>query len=107
MTSQDVQDGDLVLRIAYVDWDAPTGNGKTGDVVHFSNSDLALVLNPTNARAIARLHGDDGDAWRGRWITLYYDPEVMYQDRKNGPLPEPPPRREPPSRGVDEEEAPF
>jgi hypothetical protein len=106
MTAQDVEAGDLDLQISYVEWDVPIGKD-TRDLVHFVGEDRCLALTPTNARALARLHGDDGDKWRGKWVTLYYDPKVEYQDRKvggirvrdrapsppaegNGPLPEPP-----------------
>ena len=125
MTAQDVKAGNLTLQISYVEWDVLMGK-ETRDLVHFVGEDRCLILNPTNARALARLLGDDGDKWRGNWITLYYDPDVEYQGEKkggirvrcatppptagNGPLPEPPPPRKPPARAVDaveEEEAPF
>jgi len=70
MTAQDVKAGNLTLQISYVEWDVLMGK-ETRDLVHFVGEDRCLVLNPTNARALARLLGDDGDKWRGNWITLY------------------------------------
>jgi len=41
-------------------------------VLHFKGQDLGLVLNKTNAKAIARALGsDETDDWLGRKITLY------------------------------------
>jgi hypothetical protein len=124
LTAQDVETGELILRIAYLELDADV-KGKIKDLLHFADDDRSLVLNPTNARQIARLHGDNPDNWRGKWITLHYDPDVMYQDQKvggirvrntvpatpagsNGPLPEPPPQREQPKRRDDfDDSIPF
>ena|SRR5215831_5058967 len=121
LTAQDVEKGDLTLQIAYVAWDEIV-NGKPKDVVHFINDDRALILNNTNAHRIAKLYGDDGDGWRGHWITLYHDADVEYDGKKtsgirvrqqaptlptegNGPLPDLPPR---PSRSEEmNDEIPF
>jgi hypothetical protein len=84
LTAKDVEEeGDLDLQIAYVAWDEEIGN-KTRDVVHFLNDGRALVLNATNARTVAKLHGDEADDWSGRWVTLFFDPDVEYQGRKDG-----------------------
>lgn len=38
--------------------------------VHFEGNAKPLVLNKTNARAIASLHGADAEDWKGKKITL-------------------------------------
>jgi hypothetical protein len=124
LTAQDVEDGELTLRISYLELDADV-KGKIKDVLHFASDDRSLILNPTNGRQIARLHGDNPDHWPGKWITLFYDPDVQYQDQKvggvrvrntvpatpaggNGPLPDPPPQREQPKRRDDfDDSIPF
>jgi hypothetical protein len=40
-------------------------------VLYFVGHQRGLVLNVTNGLAIASLYGDETDAWRGRWVTLY------------------------------------
>lgn len=43
------------------------------------NTEKALVLNKTNAMAIAAQHGNEVDAWKGKAITL-----ILAQDRMGG-----------------------
>src|SRR5262245_16199528 len=76
--------GDLNLQIAYVAYDQNIAVNKTADVVHFTNDGRTLPLNQTTARAIAHIHGDEMDGWRGKWITLYLDPNVEYKGNKTG-----------------------
>lgn len=76
--------GDLNLQIAYVAYDATIGFDKTADVVHFTNDGRTLPLNQTTAHAIARIHGEEMDNWRGKWIALYLDPDVEYRGQKTG-----------------------
>lgn len=47
--------------------------GKSEDkpVVRFVGKKKALVLNKTNARTIAKLHGNQTDEWVGKGVTLY------------------------------------
>lgn len=48
--------------------------GKTKDerpILYFLKADKGLVLNKTNANIIAKLYGDDTDAWEGQQIELY------------------------------------
>lgn len=40
-------------------------------VIYFDDCDMGLPLNKTNALAIAELHGDETNEWRGKQITLY------------------------------------
>ena len=50
------------------------GRGKdmeTKIVLEFKGQKKKLALNKTNAKSIAKLHGDDTDDWVGKKITLY------------------------------------
>ena len=40
-------------------------------ILHFEGKDRGLVLNKTNARAIARRHGPTMDEWIGKEIQIY------------------------------------
>ena len=40
-------------------------------VIVFDETDKPLILNVTNARAVARLYGADTDGWIGKAITVY------------------------------------
>jgi hypothetical protein len=113
--------GDLNLQIAYVAYDASCGFDKTADVVHFTNDERTLALNQTTARAIACIHGEEMDEWRGKWITLYLDPGVEYQGKRTGGIRVrevvgngggaavivPPPSKQPPSKPDFDDEIPF
>jgi len=74
---------DVILQISSVDFDQQVGD-KNADIVRFKNDERSLILNQTNAQTIASLHGDDTDEWIGKWITLFFDPEVEYFGKKEG-----------------------
>lgn len=44
-------------------------------VLYFENAERGLMLNKTNALAIASLHGEETDAWLGRRIRLFESSE--------------------------------
>jgi hypothetical protein len=85
LTAEDVKGGSLDLQIDYVELGVPIKNKKS-DVLHFLNDECLLVLNFTNAHAIARMFGDDCDQWHCCWITAVYDPNVEFEDKKVGGL---------------------
>jgi hypothetical protein len=66
----DVIDGELTLTIKRI---ALVKLGPTDEKwsLFFRETTKGLVLNKTNATAIARQFGDDSDRWMGRQITLY------------------------------------
>lgn len=43
-------------------------------VLHFEKAEKRMVLNKTNATAIAALYGNETNAWAGKRITLYATP---------------------------------
>ena len=63
-------------------------------VLHFRGVDRPLVLNVTNARAIARVYGDDTDTWTGRPVTLFvadvqFKADIVRAIRISVPKPKP------------------
>lgn len=51
----------------------------------FAESDKPLVLNSTNIQLCERVFGsDDTDAWVGKKIVLYTDPNVSYAGKITG-----------------------
>ena len=73
LKASDVGDTDLELTIIAVD-EETIGQGSDADiksVVYFSETPKGLVLNKTNARAIASLYGDESDDWTDNKIRLY------------------------------------
>jgi hypothetical protein len=91
-------------------------------VLSFANTNKAMVLNKTNAAAIARLHGEETDDWRGKRIILCTR-EVEYQGtmmhalrvlsqkpeaHKTAPPPAPPVQAAPPPAELEEnDDLPF
>ena len=55
-------------------------NGDQKPVVYFADTKKGLVLNVTNARAIAQLAGDDMSNWSGMPLELFSTP-VSFQGR--------------------------
>jgi len=47
------------------------GRKETRPVIRFSDAEKKLVLNKTNATAIAGMYGNETDAWIGKKITMY------------------------------------
>ena len=73
LKASDVGDTDLELTIIAVD-EETIGQGSDAEiksVVYFSETPKGMVLNKTNARAIASLYGDESDDWAGNKIRLY------------------------------------
>ena len=68
----DLKNRPWVLSINAVE--VQTVDEKTGDqkpVVFFEKTGKGLVLNVTNANAIARLYGEEMNSWHGQVIELY------------------------------------
>jgi hypothetical protein len=68
LKSSDVEDGPMQVTIASVKPEELGGERKV--VATFSNSEKQLVLNKTNAKAIAKMYGNDTRSWLGKPITL-------------------------------------
>ena len=69
------QDKPVTVTISGID---PANTIKSADqrvidkpILHFEGKDRGLVLNKTNARAIARRHGPTMDDWIGKEIQIY------------------------------------
>jgi hypothetical protein len=59
-----------VLRIGAVERDK-LSDGSVKPVVKFEDEPMKLVLNRTNANAIATVYGNNTDNWMGKLIELY------------------------------------
>ncbi len=70
--------GDLTVTISGVK-QASVGDGEEKPCLVLSGS-KDMILNQTNAKQIANLHGNDIDKWIGCTITLYVT-EVMFKGR--------------------------
>ncbi|MDA2926321.1 hypothetical protein MYX78_03645 [Acidobacteria bacterium AH-259-G07] len=69
LKSQDLADGDLILTINSVE--AEEFQEKKKAVVYFEENEKGLILNRTNANAIAQLYGDVIADWPGERIQLF------------------------------------
>ncbi len=63
-------------------------------IIAFQNAKKALVANKTNTQRIAKLYGDETDAWVGKEITLYVD-MADFQGRAVEAIRVRPPKRDP------------
>ncbi len=70
LKAADFQGQDVTLMIVAVRME-PIGDDEEKPIVRFEEAKRGLLLNRTNARTIAELHGQDTDAWRGKRITLF------------------------------------
>jgi hypothetical protein len=70
----------MVLTIDRVEI-AEMQDGNRKPCLYFQEQDKGLVLNRTNANAIAAIHGDDTDAWSGHRVQLISVP-VEFQGKQ-------------------------
>lgn len=65
---------ELVVTIKAIKIEKVTGtNGEESNlpVVHFSGKVPKMVLNKTNAKTIAKMHGNEYEAWVGKAVQIY------------------------------------
>lgn len=67
--------GDVTVTIERVEMEAmhrpDSEDAENRPVLFFNGAKKGMVLNKTNAKTIAKLHGPDTDDWVGKKITLY------------------------------------
>ena len=78
LKADDLKGQTAQLTIDHVEMDDVGDDRKP--IAYFQGAKKGLVLNVTNARAIAALAGDDMNAWGGMPIELFSTP-VSYQGR--------------------------
>jgi len=89
-----------VLRIGAVERDK-LSDGSVKAVVKFEDEPMKLILNRTNANAIATLYGNNTDNWIGKLIELYptrtpFGSNMVDAVRVRAPGRRPPPDHLPP-----------
>ena len=50
-------------------------------MISFSETDKALVLNPTNCKALKDVYGSDSENWRGVQVELFTEPSSFGDGR--------------------------
>jgi len=70
---------DLLVQIDQVAFDVEIGE-KIRDVVEFQNDGRSLVLNRACGSVIAMLYGDVIEDWSGKWIWLFADETVKFNN---------------------------
>ena len=97
----------------------PDGSKRFELVLEFDNGAVKqMTCNKTNGKRIAAMHGDEIDDWKGKKITIFYDPNVEYGGEIKGglrvKLPEAAPTgkkaaflSENPAEGLPKDEIPF
>lgn len=72
LKASDIPDGrEVHLKIDTVQIESMETTGDEKPVLYFIDREKGLVLNKTNADAIASVMGDDTDQWRGKPIILF------------------------------------
>jgi hypothetical protein len=60
-----------IKSLAVEEMQTHDGKPERKPVLYFERATKGLVLNRTNAMAIAALYGDESDDWRGKRISIY------------------------------------
>lgn len=112
--ASDLQGRDVVLTIK--DVNPKKFDDGTKLVVDFEGTEKHLVLNKTNARRIAEMHGDDYTRWFGRRVVICTE-TVDFRGQAHQSIrvrvttspapPDPAPAPAPDPGGVDGDEIPF
>ena len=73
ITATDLGQTTAILRIRALTLEEVQGKDglKQKPVLWFHKAQKGLVLNKTNAKAIAKLHGDNIDGWTNKHVELY------------------------------------
>ena len=69
LKASDLQNEDVVFKIR--DVERKDFDDEPKPICWFEETTKGLVLNRTNFKSIAKLHGDDSDDWTGKLITLF------------------------------------
>jgi hypothetical protein len=83
--SADDLDGEVPVTIASIKFEKMKdndGNEQDKPVLFFLKTEKGLVLNKTNAKRIAEIHGDETDGWIGKKITLYQESVTAFGETK-------------------------
>jgi len=87
--------------------DRETGKSTTKPTVKFAGIEKPMILNVTNWRVIAALHGENSASWPNRWITLFVttteafgETHVVLRVRPTAPAPQAIPQAVPASSPV-------
>jgi hypothetical protein len=97
LSAADLKGQEVTCQIAKIKMEQMS-DGEEKPVLYFVGAEKAMVLNKTNARTIAQLHGDDYDVWPGKRIILFAVPvefggQMTMGVRvkpSSGPYPDPP-----------------
>lgn len=80
-------DEDAICTIKNVKLEEMQGNSaETRWVLYFNELQKGMVLNTTTIRVLEQAYGDDSDAWIGKRVKVYVDPNVSFQGRVVGGL---------------------
>ena len=80
-----MKDVTLTIRsFSHEDVRMPGGKKEKRPVISFLEAEKKWIVNKTNARIIASLHGDIVQQWVGKKITLYPDPNIRFGKDKVG-----------------------
>ncbi len=71
MSAKDLDGEDKVVTIRRIEEETIAQEDKWVLYFDLRQSTKGLVLNQTNAKTIAKLHGEDSDEWIGKSITLF------------------------------------
>ena len=97
MKADDLGSHAVVLAIAHVEMEDLGTDRKP--VAYFADAKKGLVLNKTNATAIAAEHGDNMHGWKGKQIELFTTP-VTFQGQTRDAIRVRPVKAEAPATGL-------
>jgi arabinogalactan endo-1,4-beta-galactosidase len=69
LRAADLQKREVLVTIADVKME--TVGDDTKPALYFEGKEKGMILNKTNATAIATMYGDDMDDWKGEQVTLF------------------------------------
>lgn len=90
LKQSDFNESGLIVTISHLEHKnvaPPESPEENKWVLHFTEFDKGMVLNPTNIQACAKACGsDDTDDWIGKEVIVYVDPNVSYAGKTTGGL---------------------
>ena len=119
-TSNNLKSGDIdgkeprvkIASVVVREFKEPDGKTKDKLVLGFAGTKKTMVLNKTNVKRIAAMHGKDYSQWPGKMITLFVDHDVEFGGKsvpglRVKPQTYEPPRQESPAPPAPTQPTPF
>lgn len=81
---QGVEIGDRQPTMTIANYSSVGFDSESKGVITFQETDRGWVINKTNGQCLQAMFGSNPAAWRGKRVTLYFDPTITNKGEVTG-----------------------